>query len=258
MTRNMLLIHGAWQGAWSFDAWRPEMARRGWNITAVDLPGNGWGPHAHDSASLEEYVAAALHALARFDGPAVVVGHSGGGITASQLAEVAPDRVAALVYLAGMMLPSGMSFGKLIDLCQQDDPLADLDGIAPFLEWSDDGRFTTVPAVAARQIFVPDCEPDAAARAVSLLRPQPESGRKMAPRLTTQRYGRVPRLYVQALQDRSVVAPLQQKMLALSPGATVIEMDCGHVPQLARPQELAVRLHAALEEMLATSTTADA
>jgi pimeloyl-ACP methyl ester carboxylesterase len=42
------------------------------------------------------------------------VGHSGGGLTASQVAELVPERVAALVYLVGMMLPSGMTFADLI------------------------------------------------------------------------------------------------------------------------------------------------
>ncbi|MFT4173978.1 MAG: alpha/beta hydrolase [Rhodocyclaceae bacterium] len=256
MTRNMLLIHGAWQGSWSFAAWLPHLARHGWNAHAIDLPGNGWGAHGNDPASLDEYVAHALKALRGFDGPAVVVGHSGGGITASQLAEAAPERVAALVYLAGMMLPSGLSFGGLIDLCQQDDPLADLDGIAPYLEWSADGRSTQVPAEAARDIFVPDCAPSDAARAAALLRPQPESGRKMVPTLSVQRYGSVPRLYVRALHDRSVVPPLQARMLTLTPGATVIDMDCGHVPQLARPAELAERMSAALNALLAEAASA--
>jgi pimeloyl-ACP methyl ester carboxylesterase len=57
--------------------------------------------------------------------------------------------------------------------------------------------------------------------------------------LSAERFGRVPRIYIEALRDRSVLLPLQRKMQALVPGATVRSIDCGHVPQLARPAELA-------------------
>jgi len=37
------------------------------------------------------------------------------------------------------------------------------------------------------------------------------------------------------LQDRSVVLGVQRRMQALVPGAEVLSMDTGHVPQLAAP-----------------------
>src|SRR4051812_3070480 len=108
--RRMLLIHGAWHGAWVFDTWRPQLARRGWKSHAIDLPGNGCDPRdvtTPGAASLQLSVSHALAALLRMDQtPVVVVGHGIGGIVASQLAETAPHLVSALVYVAGMMLPS--------------------------------------------------------------------------------------------------------------------------------------------------------
>ena len=112
---TFLLIHGAWQGAWAFDAWRPLLHARGWRTVAIDLPGNGAGPCAEAPASLAAYVACAARAAeaAGGGGPLVVVGHSGGGITATQLAEAMPERIAAVVHLAGIMLPSGVTFAEL-------------------------------------------------------------------------------------------------------------------------------------------------
>lgn len=248
----MLLIHGAWQGAWAWDAWLPHLHTQGWQARAIDLPGNGCDPADRTTAAdvtLELYVAHAARALAEFDAPLVVVGHSGGGIVAAQLAEACPERVAALVFVAGMMLPSGLSFRQLLAEAQAEEPAADFAGIGPHLQWSADGLSSSVPAEAARQIFLHDCEPAAAAAAAARLRPQPERGRAVAPRLSAARYGRVPRIYVEARQDRSIALALQQRMQRRSPGALRLSLDCGHVPQLAAPRTLADAVCAALEAL---------
>jgi pimeloyl-ACP methyl ester carboxylesterase len=236
---GMLLIHGAWQGSWAWDAWLPELAARGWTVRAVDLPGNGANPSgdAGLEVSLQTYVGALTEALAGFDGPVVVVAHSGAGVPASQLAEALPERVACLVYVAGMMLPSGMGYAELVDASAADVPNAG--GIAPYLQWSDEGAATIVPPEAALEIFLHDCPPEAARQAALKLTPQRESGRALVTTLSAERFGSVPRIYVEALRDRSVLLPLQRKMQALVPGAIVRSIDCGHVPQLARPAELA-------------------
>jgi pimeloyl-ACP methyl ester carboxylesterase len=242
----LVLIHGAWQGSWAFGAWLPELARLGLRAHAVDLPGNGWPPAADAPASLEAYTNHVVNEVLARGEPVVLVGHSGGGITASQVGEAIPERVAALVYLAGMMLPSETSFGDIIRMCMQDTPDVALDGIAPYLDRLDDGRVTQVQIEGALKIFVQDCEPGAARKAAALLRPQQESGRMMRPRLSAERFGSIPRIYVECSEDRSVLLPLQRKMQALTPGAECIRMRCGHVPQLAQPALLAERLYAVL------------
>ncbi|MFM0302176.1 alpha/beta fold hydrolase [Paraburkholderia sediminicola] len=236
---GMLLIHGAWQGSWAWDAWLPELAARGWTYKAVDLPGNGANVSrdAGLEVSLPTYVDALTEALAAFDGPVVVVAHSGAGVPASQLAEALPERIACLVYVAGMMLPSGMGYAELVETSAADVP--DAGGIAPYLQWSDEGATTIVPTEAALEIFLHDCPPQAARQAAAKLTPQQESGRAIVTTLSAERFGSVPRIYVEALRDRSVLLPLQRKMQALVPGAIVRSIDCGHVPQLARPVELA-------------------
>lgn len=236
---GMLLIHGAWQGSWAWDAWLPELEARGWAVKAVDLPGNGAHPSQDGGLdiSLQTYVDALTSTLAIFDGAVVLVAHSGAGVTASQLAEALPERVACIVYVAGMMLPSGMGYAELVDTCADDVPNAG--GIAPYLQWRDDGATTIVPPDAALEIFLHDCPPQAAQQAAARLTPQQESGRALVASLSSERFGRVPRIYVEALRDRSVLLPLQRRMQALVPGALVRSIDCGHVPQLARPAELA-------------------
>lgn len=247
-TRHLVLIHGAWQGGWTFDAWRPHLQARGWQVHALDLPGNGWGPKASTPASLDSYVEHVVQAIEAIGEPVVLLGHSGGGVTASAVAERIPERIACLVYLAGMMLPSGTGFAELMQRCRLEQPELDLSGIGPYLYW--DGELSSVPPDAALRIFLHDCEPGAADRAANLLRPQAESGRALIAQLSPERWGRVPRIYVEALADRSVALPLQRRMQALSPGAQRLSLDCGHVPQLAQPALLTQLLCDALETRL--------
>jgi pimeloyl-ACP methyl ester carboxylesterase len=249
MAKHIVLIHGAWQGRWAFDAWVPLLQQRGWQVHALDLPGNGWGPLADAPANRHTYTDHVAGLLRTLAAPAVVLGHSGGGITASQVAEAVPERVRALVYLAGMMLPSGLSFVELLAQCQAEQPGTDLSGIAPHLAWSADRAVTRVSEAGALACFVHDCEPDAARRAASMLRPQPESGREIRNTLSAERFGRIPRIYVECSDDRSVLPVVQQKMQALSPGALRLVIDCGHVPQLAQPQRLTELLCPVLEAL---------
>lgn len=237
-SRHLVLVHGAWQGRWSFAAWTPLLEAAGWHVHAVDLPGNGWGRDAQAPASLAHYTAHVTGRILALGHPVVVVGHSGGGITASQVAEALPDRVRAVVYLAGMMLPSGCSFIDLVERVLAADPAAPVAGISPFLDLDPVADTSTVRPEGALACFVHDCDPAAARDAVALLRPQPEAGRRMVNQLTPERFGRVPRIYVECRDDRSVTLPLQREMQRMSPGARVLSLGCGHVPQLAQPAEL--------------------
>lgn len=236
---GMLLVHGAWQGSWAWGAWLPELDMRGWPAQAIDLPGNGarGAADAQRPVSLDVYVDALRAAVEAYDKPVVVVAHSGAGVPVSQLAEALPDKVACIVYVAGMMLPDGMGYADLVTLSAAEIPGAE--GITPYLTHSGDGAYTSVPPDAALEIFLHDCPPDAARQAAASLTPQQESGRAVAPSLSAERFGRVPRIYIEALRDRSVLLPLQRKMQALVPGARVRSIDCGHVPQLAQPARLA-------------------
>ncbi len=248
----LLLIHGAWQGGWVWDRLLPELARLGVAAHPVDLPGNGWGKHADAHATLDAYADHVIERIAGIGAPVVVVGHSGGGITASQVAERVPERLAAVVYLAGMMLPDGVPYVDIVDTVRRrsGEPLA---GVTPHLQWNAARTASSVPAGAARDIFLHDADADTAAWAAARLRPQPESGRAIAPHISADRWGRVPRIYVEALQDRSLALSVQREMQVRLPGALRTSVDCGHVPQLVQPRETARVLCAALRTLLPTA-----
>ncbi len=235
-----ILIHGAWQGGWAWDRFLPLLANAGFAAEAIDLPGNGTDRTKPADVSLALYVAHVGGKIRASGGRVLLVAHSGGGIVASALAEAFPGQVAGIAYVAGLMLPDGGAFSDIVSSLAAGDPAAR--GIGPHLRWSADGLASTVPPEAARRIFYHDCRPEDADAACRRLTPQPESGRALRPRLTPERFGTVPRLYVEALLDRSVVPAAQRRMQALVPGAQIAGLESGHAPQLSMPEKLAACL----------------
>lgn len=238
MSRSgFLLLHGAWAGAWVWDRVTPALRAAGYAVVAPDLPGGN--PTADSAVSVEDMVAHALAALPPAGGPWIVVGHSGGGIVATMVAEVlateAPDRIAGLVCLAGMMLPSGMDFPEACRIAGSPPP----QGIEPFLQPTPDGRATWVPPDAAKRIFFHCANPADARAAAQRLCPQLDTSWMITPRWTESGAGTVPRLYIEALQDRSVPISVQRTMQRLVPGAKIASLDTDHTPQLSCPNQVA-------------------
>ena len=231
---EVILIHGAWQGAWVWDAVTPALTAAGWRCHAVDLPGNGANGRGMAGVTFNDHRAHLARLVEYCRRPVHIVAHSGGGVLASQIAEDLPDQVAQVVYVCGMMLPSGVSFPDLIAPFEAQDPAAI--GIGAHLVAVPGG--TVVPPAAALEIFYHDCPPEAALAAAARLTPWPESVRAPKPRLTG-RFGRVRRAYVECLADRSVVLPVQREMQRRVPGATTASLPCGHAPMLAMPDVLA-------------------
>jgi pimeloyl-ACP methyl ester carboxylesterase len=233
-----VLIHGAWQGAWVWDRLIPLLATPG-GITsvAVDLPGNGTDDTSPADVSLDLYVDHIGKLLQRLPDRVSLVAHSGGGVIASAVAERFPERISRIAYVVGMMLPDGATFAELVAELKDEYPNAT--GIGPHLIWSNDRLTSRVPVQAALTYFLHDCPPAEGAAAAQRLTSQPERGRAVRARLTAERFGRVPRLYVEAEADRSIILACQRRMQMLVPGAEVATLPTGHAPQLAAPSLLA-------------------
>jgi len=109
--RPVLLLHGiggaaqAWGDAGS--ATGPVLVAAGFTVLAVDFPGYGLSPRIEpfDLAGLATAVVALIEWLGA--GPAVLVGHSMGGMVAQEVAAIAPQVVAGLVLAS-----TSPAFGK--------------------------------------------------------------------------------------------------------------------------------------------------
>jgi len=77
----LLLVHGAWHGAWCWEAAREDLAARGFEVHAISIRGHGASPAPlhHWRSTILDYAREVRSAIAAMGGQPIVVGHSSGG-----------------------------------------------------------------------------------------------------------------------------------------------------------------------------------
>ena len=235
-----LLIHGSWHGAWCWDKVIPLLQAEGHTVFAPDLPGHGLDKTPVDNITLQSYCDCIGAVLARAGEPVVLVGHSMGGIAITQAAEFWPGKIQTLVYVTAFLPRHGQS---LLDLGLQDRDSS----LVPNLVIMEAEGYSTVKPEAIREAFYADCSDEDAARAQSLLVPDPLAPVATPLQISEDNYGRIPRSYIYCQQDKAIGLALQKQMVAASPCQQVFTLETGHSPFFADPEELVGCLMAAAE-----------
>lgn len=235
---DFVLIHGTAHGAWCWEKLIPYLTAAGHAVVAPDLPGRGADPTPPGAVTLEDYTACVCRALEGCDAPAVLVGHSFGGISISQAAERMPERIARLVYVSAVLLRDGQSRQSL----HADEPPEE-DTRHRVIVDAEAGTVSVRPD-CAREAFYHDCSDADVAWAVARLCPEPLGPRSAPVNISAERYGRVPRAYIRCLRDRTISPRSQDAMIAALPCDPVLDMDTAHSPFLSDPAGLAAHLRA--------------
>ncbi len=97
----IILVHGAWHGAWCWDRVADALRSEGWRVTAVTLPGHDRpGDTSRIWHRISQYVDAVGAAVDACDQPPVLVGHSMGGYVVQRYLESADAALGVLVASA--------------------------------------------------------------------------------------------------------------------------------------------------------------
>lgn len=226
---RIILIHGAWGNASGWVRVVQHLTRAGHQVEAMDLPGHGRSDVPPQTVGQAEYAAAVEARL--LDGPpAMLVGHSMGGMVIAQVAARQPEHVTKCVYVAALLPRDGESLVGLIG--QQDTP-----GIQPAVRPGPVPGTTLLDADIAPPILFADASPRDQAAAMAAMSPQPNKAQKDKAQIGP-RFDEVPRAYVYCTQDRTVTHALQQRMTTATPCETSFTLECGHVPQMTKTKEL--------------------
>jgi pimeloyl-ACP methyl ester carboxylesterase len=224
--RPIVLVHGAWHGAWCWAALQAALDERGVASYAIDLPGHGASTMSlGDLHGDADHVGAVLDRLGLSD--VVLVGHSYGGAVITDAAANRSD-LAHLVYLTAFALLAGESVM---------DPLAALPpettALQECMQPRDDGTFT-IDAARAVSAFYAECSPLVAHAAVQRLDPQPMSTFTQPVRGASTS---TPSTYVFCARD-DAIHPNHQAFLARRCDARV-DLDTDHSPMLSAVDALA-------------------
>jgi esterase len=94
---TVLLLHGITASARNWEWIVPELAER-FHVLSLDFRGHGRSGRAPGRYQPADYVSDAVAALEQLaNGPAIVIGHSLGGVTAAALSQHRPELVRAMV-----------------------------------------------------------------------------------------------------------------------------------------------------------------
>lgn len=241
---GFLLIHGAMHGGWCFDSVAGILRARGHTVWAPDLPGMGGSEEVLRSTTLASWTDFALdqlRALRREIGgaPLVLAGHSRGGLNISAAAEADPTAMDRLVYICALMLPAGMSGDTMREVMPPEPELVEL------ARTRSDTAAMILDAELAVQVFAQRSPPELARAAMVRLRAEPAGPLATPMAVTPERWGSVPRTYIECLHDRTVSIANQRRMQELSPGSSVITLDSDHSPFLCAPEALTEALEQA-------------
>ena len=184
--------------------------------------------------TLDAYAKRICEALAARAEPAVLVGHSMGGMAITQAAPRCADRIASMVYVAAFLPQDGQSLIGLTEL-----PEGEGDQVQANLVVTGDPPVATMPAEASRAATYEHCSDELAAWAIASRTPQPIFPFTEPVALEGFDFAGIPRAYVYCAQDRAIPPPLQRRMLETAGCEPVVELDTDHVPQLSRTTELA-------------------
>lgn len=222
-------------GGWCWHKLVPLLEAQGHRVLAPDLPGMGEDPTPLSEVTLSTW-AEFIARLSREAGEQVIlVGHSRGGTVISEAAELAPQSMIGLVYLAALLLPAGQ---KAFEAAVAEEARK----AAEAGQGASDGLSLRVEPEAARALFYNRASPEDAVWASAQLCPEPLAPNVVPLTVTRERWGRLPRAYIECLDDRAVPIELQRAMHAALPCDPVVTMDSDHSPFLCEPRALAAHL----------------
>jgi pimeloyl-ACP methyl ester carboxylesterase len=219
----LVLIHGGLHGSWCWDRLVPLLNN---DTLAVDLPGRGGQPKDAPLITLDDWADHTLAEMAPFTGqPIVLVGHSLGGITLTEVARRMATPPSALVFISCLVPQEGRNAAETIA------------GDAWPLIFDQSGDFAIPPRESVRQSLCNDMNEADTNDVLSRLLPEPP-GPFLAP-ITRRGLPDIPRVYIRPRFDMGVTPEKQSQMIENLGGAHDVWIDSGHNVMWSNPTGLA-------------------
>lgn len=210
--KNVVLVHGAWADGSGWLRVHDLLLAKGYAVSIVQNP----------LTSLAADVAAVQRVLARQNGPALLVGHSYGGVVITEAGNAA--NVAGLVYVAAFVPDAGESVASMLE-----------GGTPPPVQPSADG-FLFFDANIFPQAFAQDLSP---AQGAFLAAAQiPPAVAAFEAKVSQPAWKTHDSWYVLSTEDRIIPPPAQRKMAGRA-NASIKEVRASHASYISQPEAVA-------------------
>lgn len=238
--KHYVLVHGAFGRASEFDKVISQLAVEGNAVTAIDLPGHGDNPAPISEVTMQAYIDEVVQTINGIDKKVILVGHSLAGAVISQVAEIIPEKIDRLVYVAAALLKAG---DTVLNLMESDEG----GQLLPALIFSDDQTFATINADIVRTIFLHDInDPAQIEKSIPDFLIKQSTQPFMAPvKVSKEVFGKVPKYYIRTTQDRVMSLPAQNRMITNWMVNQIFTLESGHFPLVSNADQLARTISAA-------------
>ena len=230
-----VLVHGAWQAPYVWDAVSSDLIRTGNKVIVVELPGHGIDKTPAHQLTLDVYRDKVIEAISKVDGKVILVGHSMGGMVITSVAEKIPSKISKLVYIGAFLPTSGQSLDELA----KTDPDSKL---GPQLMQSADKLTLDVNRDSLTYLFINDGTKSDKERVIANYRAEPAIPFINKVTLTKERFGAVEKVYIKTLQDIVISSKLQDRMIASAGIKDVYQINTSHSPFLSQPYAVSTLL----------------
>lgn len=232
---RIVLVHGAFcnERVWG-DAFIAGLKAAGHSVETFDLPSHGADRTPRDQVTLQAYADRTVEQLRSSDEPAILVGHSMGGLVITQAADdflTAGGEIAQLVYIAAALPRDGKSQNDYTTL-----PEGSGDKISGGLVVEGSPKVATLMPGVAERALLNHCSPEVLESAEATLEGQVISVLFTPVSITNDRV--IKRSYILCREDYAIPAALQRLMASQTRDIRVFEMDSDHSPFLSHTTEL--------------------
>ena len=214
--KNVVLVHGGFVDGSGWEGVYKILKQDGFAVTIVQNP----------TLSLAGDVAVTKRALAVQSGPAILVGHSYGGVVITEAGN--HPNVAGLVYIAAFAPDKGESVSSLIKDPPPGAP------VPPILAPQDGFLFLDKPKFPAS--FAADVNADTAAFMADAQ--VPWGVEALAGAVAEPAWKSKPSWYLVATDDK-MIPPDAQRAMSKRAGATVVEVKGSHAVYVSQPRSVA-------------------
>jgi pimeloyl-ACP methyl ester carboxylesterase len=231
---TVVLVHGAWADASSWNAVVERLEDRGYTVVA---PANPLRDLQNDAAYLSSV-------LATISGPIVLVGHSYGGMVMTNAAIGRPN-VKALVYIAAFAPDVGDTLATLEAM----NPGAEVGLSTLTLRPYPGGVDAYITPSVFRGVFCADVPASTAAVMAATQRPIDVA--VLAEPSGPPAWRTIPSWYLVASDDHAI-PPATERFMAKRAGATTVEISASHVAMVSHPDAVVELIETAAAAVLVT------